>query len=177
MPNSLQPTRLLYPWDFPGKDTGVSCHFLLQGNFPTQGLNPALLYCRQILYQLSYNGSPGNASGPLKFGPFLRVKWFQGTTIKQAYFPAPLASKWGHITNFHQSNWIWDSRHSQGTIWKEPGFLKHLMEESYWLTKNTHPGLSHESEIKFYCVKLLKFSGSFAAVALAPLCRVWCPLL
>ena len=31
---------LLYSWDFPGKNTGVGCHFLLQGIFPTQGLNP-----------------------------------------------------------------------------------------------------------------------------------------
>ena len=37
-------------WDFPGKNTGVGCHFLLQGIFPTQGLNPRLLHCRQILY-------------------------------------------------------------------------------------------------------------------------------
>ena len=33
-------TRLLCPWDFPGKSTGVGCHFLLQGIFPTQGSNP-----------------------------------------------------------------------------------------------------------------------------------------
>ena len=38
--------------------TGVGCHFLLQGIFPTQELNPGLLHCRQILYQLSYQGSP-----------------------------------------------------------------------------------------------------------------------
>ena len=31
-----------FPWDFPGKNTGVGCHFLLQENFPTQGLNPNL---------------------------------------------------------------------------------------------------------------------------------------
>ena len=41
-PNRLQPTRLLCPWDFPGKNTGVGCHFLLQGIFPTQGSNPCL---------------------------------------------------------------------------------------------------------------------------------------
>ena len=57
-PHGLQPTRLLHPWDSPGKNTGVGCHFLLQGIFPTQGLNPGLLHCRQILYQLSYQGSP-----------------------------------------------------------------------------------------------------------------------
>ena len=35
-----QPTRPLCPWNFPDKNTGVGCHFLLQGIFPTQGLNP-----------------------------------------------------------------------------------------------------------------------------------------
>ena len=55
-PHGLQPTRLLCPWDFPG--TGVGCHFLLQGIFPTQGSNPGILHCRQILYWLSYKGSP-----------------------------------------------------------------------------------------------------------------------
>ena len=34
------------PMDFPGKNTGVGCHFLLQEIFPTQGLNPGLLHCR-----------------------------------------------------------------------------------------------------------------------------------
>ena len=46
-------TRSLRPWDFPGKNTGVGCHFLLQEIFPTQGLNPGLLHCRQTLYGLS----------------------------------------------------------------------------------------------------------------------------
>ena len=54
--HGLRPTRLLCPWDFPGKDTGVGCHFLLQGIFPTQGSNPCLLNCRQILCRLSYKG-------------------------------------------------------------------------------------------------------------------------
>ena len=53
-PHGLHPTGLLCPWDFPGKDTRVDCHFLLQGIFPPQGLNLGLLYCRQILYRLSY---------------------------------------------------------------------------------------------------------------------------
>ena len=38
------------PWDSPGKNTGVGCHFLLQGIFLTQGSNPHLLHCRWILY-------------------------------------------------------------------------------------------------------------------------------
>ena len=45
------------PWDFPGKNTELGCHFLPQGAFPTQGLNPGLLHCRQILDHLSDQGS------------------------------------------------------------------------------------------------------------------------
>ena len=47
-------TRLLHPWDFLDKGTGVGCHFLLQGIFPTQGLNPGLPHCRQMLYRLKF---------------------------------------------------------------------------------------------------------------------------
>ena len=61
-PHGLPPTRLLCPWDFPGKDTGVGCHFLLQEIFPTQGSNLGLLHCRQILYWLSYR--PQNQQTP-----------------------------------------------------------------------------------------------------------------
>ena len=46
------------PWKSPGQNTGVGSLFLLQGIFPTQGSNPGLLQCRQILYQLSHKGSP-----------------------------------------------------------------------------------------------------------------------
>ena len=53
-PHGLLPIRLLQPWDFPGKSTGVGCHFLLQGISLTRGLNPGLLRCRQTLYHLSH---------------------------------------------------------------------------------------------------------------------------
>ena len=43
--------------DSPGKNTGVNCHALLQGIFPTQGSNLGLPHCRQFLYQLSHQGS------------------------------------------------------------------------------------------------------------------------
>ena len=52
-PRELWPARLLCPWNSPGKNTGVGCHFLLQGIFPTQGSNPGLPHCKQILYCLS----------------------------------------------------------------------------------------------------------------------------
>ena len=43
----------------PTKNIGVDCHGLLQGIFPPQGSNPGLPHCRQILCQMSYQGSPG----------------------------------------------------------------------------------------------------------------------
>ena len=54
---------LLRPWDFPGKRTGVGCHFLLQGIFPTRGSNLGLLHCRQMLYHLSHQGSRKKRKG------------------------------------------------------------------------------------------------------------------
>ena len=61
--NSLRPPQTaahqapLVHGGSPGKNTGVCCHALLQGIFPTQGLNPGLLHCRRILYHLSHHGS------------------------------------------------------------------------------------------------------------------------
>ena len=45
------------PWNYLGQNTGVGSLSLLQGTFPTQGLNPGLSHCRQILYQLSHKGN------------------------------------------------------------------------------------------------------------------------
>ena len=47
---------LLCLWNSPGKNTGMGCHSLLQGLFPTQGSNPGLLHCRWTLYCLSRQG-------------------------------------------------------------------------------------------------------------------------
>ena len=49
-----EPARLLCPWNSPGKNTGVGGHSLLQGILPTQGSNPGLLHCMQILHHLSH---------------------------------------------------------------------------------------------------------------------------
>ena len=65
MSNLLQPTRLLCPWNFPGKNTGVGSFFLLQGIFPIQGLNPDLW--------VKENSLPSELPGK----PFLRDNAFQ----------------------------------------------------------------------------------------------------
>ena len=62
--DSLWPHELYSPWDSPGQNTGMGSFSLLQGIFPTQGLNPGLPHCRQILYQLSYQGRPVSLLNP-----------------------------------------------------------------------------------------------------------------
>ena len=57
-PHGLQPTRLLCPWDFPGKNTGMGYYFLLQGILLTQGLNLWLLHWQAYSLPLHHLGSP-----------------------------------------------------------------------------------------------------------------------
>ena len=47
-----------HPWNFPGKESTMGCHFLLQGIFPIQGSNPSLLHYRHSLYCLNHEASP-----------------------------------------------------------------------------------------------------------------------
>ena len=56
--DSLQPHGLYSPWNSPGQNTGVGSLSVLQGIFPTQGSNPGLPHCKQILYQLSHKANP-----------------------------------------------------------------------------------------------------------------------
>ena len=58
VPDSLRPHGLYSLWNLPGQHTGVGSLSPLQGISPTQQSNWGLLHCRQILYQLSYEGSP-----------------------------------------------------------------------------------------------------------------------
>ena len=57
-PMECNPQGSFVHGDSQGKNTGVGFHALLQEIFPTKGLNPGLLHCRWILYQLSHQGSP-----------------------------------------------------------------------------------------------------------------------
>ena len=64
-PLDWQHARLLCPWDSPGKNTGMGCHSLLQGIFPSQRVNPGLLHCKQILYQGSYQVTINSTLEPI----------------------------------------------------------------------------------------------------------------
>ena len=81
----LQPTRLLCPWGFPGKNTGVSCHCLFQGIFLTQELNPHLLHCRRILYCRDTR-----EAGVLEFNSILTLTTWSWYQISQVNVQSPL---------------------------------------------------------------------------------------
>ena len=74
MSNSWRPHGLHNPWNSPDQNTGVGSHSLLQGFFLTQGSNPGLWHYRQILYQLSHQGSPYKTFLVLKTQNVSRVK-------------------------------------------------------------------------------------------------------
>ena len=65
-PQGLQPTRLLCPQDFPSQNTGVGCHFLLQGIFLTQGSNLHLLHWQKDSLLLGHQRSPCEKTQSLK---------------------------------------------------------------------------------------------------------------
>ena len=86
--DSLRPHGLYSSWNSPGQNTGVGSLSLLQGIFPTQGLNSGLLHSRQILYQLSHKGSP----------------WVRGRTSKAEDTSTEIIIMWGSEKK-HEGKW------------------------------------------------------------------------
>ena len=85
MSNSLQPYGLYSPWGSPGQTTSAGSLSLLQGIFPTQGSNPGLLHCRQILHRVSHQGSP-EASETAHF----HISWPFGYSPLRTFKPLPI---------------------------------------------------------------------------------------
>ena len=93
-------SRLLCPWDFPDKNSGMGCHFLLQGIFPTQKLNLGLLHCRRILYQLSYEGT--HLLFAMKSWDQVPWSWFFECWVLSQLFYSPLSpSSRGSLVLLH----------------------------------------------------------------------------
>ena len=84
--HGLQPARLLCPWDFPGKNSGVGCHFLLQGIFPTPGSNPCLLYLLHWQVDSLLPLLPGSPRGNDSFSSRLPVRKNSNTLDKKLQF-------------------------------------------------------------------------------------------
>ena len=79
-PQGLGPSRLLCPWDFPAKNTGLGCHFLLQGIFPTERLNSSVCISRTAGRFFCHGGSPLYEYILLFFNPFSRLPVAQTIT-------------------------------------------------------------------------------------------------
>ena len=95
-PHRLQPTRLLCPLDFPGNSTGVDCHFLLQGLFPTQGSNPGLSPSLQTDTLLSEPpGKSGNSLSLCFGGGIERQEYWSGLPFSSSRdLPDPRIEPW-----------------------------------------------------------------------------------
>ena len=81
------------PWNSPGQNAAVGSLSLLQGIFPTQGLNPGLPHCRWILYQLSHQGSPRIlewVAQPFSRGSSWSRNWIRVSRIAGRFF-----TSWG----------------------------------------------------------------------------------
>ena len=80
--------------DSPGKRTGVDCHSLLQGIFPTQGSNPGLLNCRWILYCLSHQDSLQNMGRSIQISAYKEQRGFsEGKSFQEKELDMKMVDK------------------------------------------------------------------------------------
>ena len=120
----LQHTRLLFPWDFPGKNTGVGCHFFLQGIFPTQGRNLHLLHWQAGFLPLSHHRSPINKYIDVVLSVKIWLVWFNHAWTC-------CAPKWIHV--FYK-------------FWKFLNLLKYFLVSHYHFSSVVFPLLDFLSE-------------------------------
>ena len=107
------------PWNSPGQNTGVGSLSFLQGIFPTQGWNPGLPLCRQILYQLSHQGNPKI------------LEWIA--------YPFSRVSSWPSLLHCRQILYQLSYRGSPCSVYLSP---EGVMETLAWLErKENHPPL------------------------------------
>ena len=111
--HGLEPTSLLCPWNFPGKNTGVGCHSLLQRIFPTQRLNLGLLHCRFFTVWATRKALTASAETVLIL-PFLSLRYF--VSFYALFYcvgsPLQIELKWlekkeRRHTSFHHLVWCW----------------------------------------------------------------------
>ena len=93
-PNRPLPSRFLCQWDSPGKDTGVGCHALLQGIFPTQGWNSHLRHCRRSLYCWT-SGEAQVLGSTWKWSIF---HFFPFRSMRGFFFDIHCESKWKSVS-------------------------------------------------------------------------------
>ena len=103
-PHGLEPTRSLLPSDSPCKSTGVGCHFLLQRIVLTQGSNPGLLHCRQMLYYLSHQAKVPSLSS-VQFSRSVLSDSLRPHELQHTSPPCPSPSPGVHSDSQPPSQW------------------------------------------------------------------------
>ena len=107
--------RLFCPWNSPGKNTGVGSHSLLQGIFPTQGLNLCLLHCRWIFYLWATGEDPIWQHMSLMLEPWV--------TSVPSLAPSPCKYDTRYFSSRKLSpGWNY-SRHSLNSCWMKTQFI------------------------------------------------------
>ena len=112
----LQPTRLLCQWDCPGKNTGVNCHFLLQGIFSIQGSKPHL-HGRQILYHWATGKTPFAVEYLIRRNEWVTTS-VMNLIISRAY--KIVITTFHDILKFH-NRWNWREGLSRGICYDPAG--------------------------------------------------------
>ena len=102
-PHGLQPTRLLCPWDFPGKSTGVGCHYLLRQKYPTSPKVQAqtkACQSRKLSFGFSYHAYLALSQGKQKRVSVqlyvLSLNWLCRSGSRICGQPAPCSCSWPH---------------------------------------------------------------------------------
>ena len=125
LPHGLQPARLLCPWNFPGKNTGVGCHFLPQGIFLAQGLNPQLLHWQVGSLPLCHLGGPRRTlRGLYRVRASLLFSHQLFTSLPCSSWVCHLeeaGEKWILLAASHARSWrSWEQTHAHFPIQEKP---------------------------------------------------------
>ena len=122
--------------DSPGKNTGMGCHALLQGIFPTQGLNPGLLHCRWIIYQLNHKGSPRILKWVIYHfsSGFLQPRNWTGVSCIAGGFLTVWATREAIILLCVHTSYLFmsDSLRSPWTVALQAPLSKEFPRQEYW---------------------------------------------
>ena len=139
-PHGLYPTRLICPWNFPGKNTGVGCHFLFQGIFLTQGLNLHLLH-----WQASWNAKDIllNFSKP---APFFIAHWSFWSLFRSICAMCLVAKLCLTLCDPTDCSPPGFSVHGDSPG-KNPGASCHALIQGIFLTQGSNPHLLHYRRI------------------------------
>ena len=144
MSDSLWPNGLYSPWNSLGQNAGVGSLSLLQGMFPTQGLNPALLHCRWIFYQLSHKGSPRTlewVAYSFSSGSSRPRNWTGVSCIAGGFFTSWVTSE----APKHADEWVHTVHGILYSSWNSPGWNtgvgSHSLLQGIFPFQGSNPGL------------------------------------